>query len=102
MAQDIQIGDDYDLLIKGGDFVVDESEAQEGRLIMITAVGNWKQEPLIGVGVARWINKAITAAVQRMIEKVVQLQFAYDNKKADEVMLVVDDNKRLINLIINI
>jgi hypothetical protein len=100
MAVDFIINDDLDLAIKNGDFVLDESDAQEGRLIMLSTRGNWRQHPLLGIGVMRWINKAITASIERAIQKTVRLQFEYDDKKVQEISLETDTNNRLLNLII--
>jgi hypothetical protein len=53
MARDILLDEYDDLLIEGGDFVVDESTKQEVDLIIRTDQGDWRASPMTGFGVAR-------------------------------------------------
>lgn len=95
---DFMLDNTNDLLIKNGDLVVGETTTQESRLIVLSSVGNWRQFPLLGVGVIRWVNKAVTASVERSLQKAVRLQMEYDDKKLKELELIVDENNRLLNL----
>jgi hypothetical protein len=47
---------DSDLQTDGGDFVVSESTAQHEKLLIESNKGEWRQYPLCGVGIARYIN----------------------------------------------
>lgn len=53
MAKDIMLDENYDLLIRNGDFVVDDSEVQEAALIALSEPGDWRQWPTIGFGALR-------------------------------------------------
>lgn len=77
-VKDIIIENGYDLKIVNGDFVVDESDQQHVQLIIITAVGEWKQFPLLGVGIEQFINAP--ASLQKL-SKLIQLQLVSDNYK---------------------
>lgn len=60
MVKDIILDDkkNYDLLIKNSDFVVSESDQQHQVLIINTYFGDWKQYPLQGVGIVRFIGSS--------------------------------------------
>lgn len=51
MRKDIILDDDNDLLIKDGDFLIDESDEQHFALILASSPGNWKNSPLTGAGI---------------------------------------------------
>lgn len=56
MAKDILVGTDFDLLIKGGDFVVGDSNTQHQQALLLSEKGEFKQFPTTGVGLKRFIN----------------------------------------------
>ena len=45
-----------DLLFDRHDLVVGESTLQHQQLLLITHPGEWKLSPLVGVGLADWLN----------------------------------------------
>lgn len=55
-VQDILLDDNYDLLVKNGDFVVGDSDQQSADLIFQTYIGHWKENMLVGVGVEYYLN----------------------------------------------
>lgn len=57
----------YEPTILLGDFFAGESREQEADLIIYSARGDWKQNPLIGVGVRRAYNKPISEELSRQI-----------------------------------
>jgi hypothetical protein len=60
MVQDIQLID-YDLVIENGDFNFIESEQQETDLLLNTFIGNWKQYPLVGIGILNYLAGPISS-----------------------------------------
>lgn len=65
--KDILLQND-DLQIRGGDFVVGESDLQHVYLIIRLAKGNIKQFPLIGVGEERFLNGTIDGNLRRELQ----------------------------------
>jgi hypothetical protein len=53
MVKDLLLDEDDDLLIEGGDLVVDESAEQEVGLLLRTNQGDWRNNPLTGFGLDR-------------------------------------------------
>ncbi len=64
---------DFDLLIENGDFRLGDSLYQETKLIMETAPGQWRDNPIIGLDLERWINdemdiNAIKTALKQQLK----------------------------------
>lgn len=76
LVKDVIIGNDYDLQIVDGDFVVKPSDQQHVQLIIITAQGEWKEFPLLGVSVELYIN---APASLQQLGKNIRLQLQSDN-----------------------
>lgn len=67
--QDIILDDDLDLLIVDGDFVIGESINQEILLIINSSPGNWKQNPLVGVAINKFLaSTGMGGTIRRNIE----------------------------------
>jgi hypothetical protein len=88
MAKDI-ILEDNDLKIINGDFIIDNSDEQNIENILVSFKGDWKQWPLIGVGIIKYIHSPQTYSIKRTIEKEIMLQLKYDNAK--EIKVKYDD-----------
>lgn len=76
LVKDVLIDSSYDLQVVNGDFVVKPSDQQHVQLIIITAMGEWKQFPLLGVGIEQFIN---APASLQQLSKGIQLQLQSDN-----------------------
>lgn len=48
--KDILLDDDYNLLARDGDLVAGDSLIQQQALLLATGEGEWKQSPVVGVG----------------------------------------------------
>jgi len=81
MANDILIDSNGDLKIANGDFVVGNSSEQNVEQVLLANKGEWKQWPLIGVGITKLLNAPITRSVKKRIEKNIILQLKYDGAK---------------------
>ena len=75
--KDILLTEDNDLKIINGDFDIGESEMQEVGLILQSTQGEWKEFPLLGPNLFRFI-KAKTNKAE--IEREVSLHLGMDNK----------------------
>lgn len=76
-ATDLLLTVDYDLaLTEAGDLAVEASDGQHLTLLLLTNQGEWRESPLVGVGLRRYQNAPLgpaeTAALQR--EVAVQLE----------------------------
>jgi hypothetical protein len=83
-VKDITIDDDFDLIIEDGDFKVSESDIQHIQLICITDLGHWKQSPLLGVGIEKYIaSSGQTDALKRAIN----IQLSSDGFRVNQVLV---------------
>ncbi|MEH6405770.1 MAG: hypothetical protein V7767_00670 [Leeuwenhoekiella sp.] len=82
MAKDILLDDTNDLLITGGDFVIEESEMQEVGLILQTNQGEWKAEPLTGANLVREVRGS-TNNLRK--ERTMRIQMKLDGKDYDKI-----------------
>jgi len=86
MRDDILFGTvegDYDLLINGGDFVIGPSDIQHVRHIIEAEQGNYKQHPLIGVGVRKMLGGCLGQLEKRKI----RLQLKSDQYQPSELQV---------------
>lgn len=58
-----------ELVVKNGDFVIDESDAQNCELLIRLSPGNIKQYPLLGYGEERLINGTLDGKARRDIQE---------------------------------
>ena len=75
--RDLELNDNNELVIRNGDFSVAESEMQEVALILQSSQGEWKQTPILGPNLYRYL-KGKTDKVG--LEREMQIHLAIDNK----------------------
>lgn len=56
MMQDLILTEALDLQIENGDLLIGKSHQQHQQLLLITAKGDWKENPTIGVGAAGYLK----------------------------------------------
>ncbi len=71
-ATDLLLTVDYDLAFtEAGDLAAGESDGQHLALLLLTGPGEWRADPLVGVGLRRYqsapLGPAETAALQREV-----------------------------------
>ena len=71
-ATDLLLTADYDLAFtEAGDLAAGESDAQHLSLLLLTGQGEWRADPLVGVGLRQYqsgpLGPAETAALQREV-----------------------------------
>lgn len=76
--KDILLNNDLDLEISNGDFVVADAEEQHQELIMIATQGSFRENPLVGVGIARFIKSSFSVAEVDRLRQKIRLQLQYD------------------------
>jgi len=71
MRKDVLFGtvtNKYDLLIRNGDFVIEDSDWQHTRHILEATPGQYRKNPLVGIGIRSMINGPLTAVEKRTIK----------------------------------
>lgn len=76
--------EDYDLVIENGDFKVSNSDNQHIELICITDVGHWKEYPLLGVGIEKYIA---SSGQTEPLKRAIKVQLASDGYKVAQVVV---------------
>lgn len=69
--------DNYDLEIRNGDFVIEDSHQQEVDLILRTTPGDWKNSPLTGADLYSYLLNENVFALKKNIRR----QLSADNKE---------------------
>lgn len=83
--QDLNTDDnEKDLVIDAltGDFIVRESDKAHIDYIVNTSVGQWKQSPLLGVGIFNFLN---AAGGLQTAKRVIQTQLTSDGYRVDKI-----------------
>lgn len=67
-----------DISINNGDFAIQKSEQQEVELLLMSSVGDWKENPSVGVNMPQLVKSRST---ETAIKKVIHEQLADDGFK---------------------
>jgi hypothetical protein len=81
---DFLLDANYNPLTANGDFVTGDNLEQQERLLLITNPGEWKQNPLIGVGIIEWINDDNISGLKAEIKR----QFKADGLNTKKVEFI--------------
>lgn len=81
---DILIGDDLDLLFTNGDFAVGDSENQNQILIIKNNTGSFKEFPLVGVGIDKYIK---SSGKEDEIKRLVTIQLVADGYRVNKILI---------------
>lgn len=78
MATDILVNDENDLIIEHGDLVVGFSDVQHIDHMLRANKGDFKESPLIGIGVAKYRDASVSSVLIDKFKKDVSIQLEYD------------------------
>lgn len=78
---DLLVDNVYDLLIENGDFVAGESTLQHQKLLCATNKGEWREFPIMGVGINNWIKDENVGSAKVDIKK----QFERDGMTVERI-----------------
>ena len=92
--KDIILNPDGSFKILNGDFVVDYSDGQNGQLLLLSEKGNWRRNPLVGVGLRKMQNAKLDPLTILSLKKEIRLQFTNDNYTVNSI--VVPQNKPIV------
>lgn len=81
--KDILLNSDFDLDIVNGDLVVGESTTQHQQLLLLTNKGDWKENPLIGVGAAGFLKDEDESGLLQEI----RIQFEKDGMEVNDITI---------------
>ncbi len=81
--KDIKLTTDYDLEIKNGDFVVDNSDYQSAELLLQSNQGDWKFSSLTGCN----LQKAHNGQITRMLDRHIRVQLEADGFDLDNMKI---------------
>lgn len=86
MAQaiDIQLDKNNEIIIRGCDFAVGYSDQQHAQLLIDTNIGSWKEFPLVGVGIKKYIN---SSGAQAQIKRDIQVQIINDGYQINDLVI---------------
>ena len=89
--QDFLLDDEGDLLIQNGDFIVGSSDVQHVEDIINSFVGEWKQYPILGVGLLRYLNSENAQQASTNIKQ----QLQSDGYSLQSVSVNIDSDNNL-------
>ena len=76
---DIMLDNNVDLDLSTGDFRVDNNDKGHIESIILAQKGEWKQFPMIGVGIANFLNAPMSTSTRVALEKEIKLQLESDS-----------------------
>lgn len=77
LAQDIEL-DAFDLRIKDGDFAIHNGDITHVEHILLAHKGNYKQTPIIGIGIRDYVNSPATVFNVASFKRKVTAQMEFD------------------------
>ncbi|GAA4349776.1 hypothetical protein GCM10023185_06770 [Hymenobacter saemangeumensis] len=93
-ATDLLLDDDYDLVLTpGGDVATGESDDQHIALLLLTNQGDWRADPLVGIGLRRHQSGPLGPTEQAAFNRELAVQLQRDGYQVKEA--TIDDNAHL-------
>lgn len=80
--KDIILDDNNEIKMLNGDLVIDDATQQNIAIILLSNQGDFKQHPLTGIGIMRYLNSPINATLKAKLYREIKLQFE-DNGLTD-------------------
>ena len=77
--QDFLLDENGDLLIRNGDFVIGESEAQHIEDMLICPAGLWPVDVLAGIGIRKYYKGVSNQQTLDQVESDIRLNLKYDD-----------------------
>lgn len=68
-----------DLVIVNGDFKVDYSDDTHIQDHLVSDEGHWKNDPLVGVGIIKYLNSPAGPSVYNDLERKIRVKLKYDD-----------------------
>jgi hypothetical protein len=94
-AGDFILTADYDLATAGGDVVLAEADEQHHALLLLTNPGEWRQSPLTGVGLLRWLAGPMDERRRAELQRLITIQLQRDGYQVATVQVAADSTLQL-------
>lgn len=91
-AYGILVDDTCDLIIENGDLKIGESDQQHVQFIFKARYGQFRQFPLVGVGIESYIKGSINA---QALKREIKVQLEADNYRVNEISVGLDSSGEL-------
>ncbi|MBK6611837.1 MAG: hypothetical protein IPI59_15675 [Sphingobacteriales bacterium] len=95
LSHDILLTNDHDLQFEKGDLKVDLSDEQHIAHILVTDKGNWRQYPLLGVGLHRWLEADTSQEQILTLKNKIKQNLIYDNFDVKSIKIDTYDNIKI-------
>ena len=88
IATDLLLGADYDLAFtEAGDLAMGASDGQHLALLQLTNQGEWRADPLVGIGLARYLNAPYGPVQVAQLQREFTIQLTRDGYQVLELDL---------------
>lgn len=77
---DLLLDEDFDLMVKEGDFALGDGTEQHKACLLLAHKGHYKQHPVVGVGLTRYLNDAGSDP-----ESEIELQWRLDGMEVEAI-----------------
>ena len=91
-VQDILLNESFEIEFKDGDFKIGDSDKNHIALIIRTAVGNWKEFPLVGVGIDYYLA---SSGNESLLKRNISVQLGADNYKVKKLQMETTSNTEI-------
>jgi hypothetical protein len=95
MPKDFSIDTNYDLQIRNGDFVVDDCNEQDIEAILIADKGNWKQWPMLGIGIQRQLEGDFSARAITALQRNISIELTADGFTVRNTQVLISQGELL-------
>ena len=75
---DFTVDDTGDLDFSNNDFKIESNELGHIESVLLAHKGEWKQYPMIGVGISKYLNSPLSPTIRVRLEKEIKLQLESD------------------------
>ncbi|NSW46503.1 MAG: hypothetical protein HPY79_11875 [Bacteroidales bacterium] len=72
--KDIILDNNNEILIRNGDFVIDDGSQQHISLLLLSNQGDFKQYPLTGIGIFKNLNSPMNATLKAKLYREIKIQ----------------------------
>lgn len=87
MAQDIILDENFDAVIFGGDWKVENSDQQHVEHLLLVDKGQLRQYPTAGVGIRRYINASIDPVA---LKQIIRVELENDGNRVNNIIVSRD------------
>lgn len=90
--KDLKTDENNDLIILNGDFKIDDSDSQHVEHILIADKGQFRQFPLIGMGIGRSLNGSINS---QSLRQQIKIQLESDGFNVRQIQIDPNDELKI-------